>query len=110
MQSKNACSQNALPFLCQNENVPCYGNSHKNVLQWLQYSQVHYTDYTIGYLQIFKAGTSFPKSIAMCFNKRSISMVFETKHNYDFIFLPGLVSVISKEERQTSGNSFRNLS
>jgi len=72
----NGCSQNTSPFLHLKENAPCYGNSRKKWASLAAIVRCIMIMLSIHYLQIFKTGYFFHKSIAIKTNETA---------NYDFI-------------------------
>jgi len=72
----NGCSQNTLPFIHHKENAACYGNSRKKYTSLAAIARYIMIMFTTGYLQIFKTG---------CFFHRSIAIMTNETTNYDFI-------------------------
>jgi len=65
----NGCSQNTSPFLHHKENAPCYGNSRKKWASLTAIARYIMIIFSIGYLQIFKTGCFFHKSVAITTNE-----------------------------------------
>jgi len=65
----NGCSQNSSPFLNHKENAPRYGNSRKKCTSLAPIARYIMIIFTTSYMQVFKAGYFFPRSIAITSNQ-----------------------------------------
>jgi len=78
------------------ENAPCYNNSHKAYGSLKAIARYITITFTIGYLQIFKAGCFFSEVLSRSLTKPQIMTLF---------YLGWLISVTLQQALKTSGIS-----